>query len=187
MTALEYSKLNDRLSQYSTLFAALEAAEAEIKTIQLAAAGELLPKHAEAKIKLANLEAELRVISDGFYAELFPENKKRTHQTPFGGIRYHKSTTLEFDDEEKSVLKIHRDCEEEEARAAHDRRPALFTSDQLLRTKVTLNLEALEALPDAQLAAWDIRREKKDNFKVLPFAMQTDSPARKPAKKKEAK
>jgi len=35
-------------------------------------------------------------------------------------------------------------------------------------------------------AALTIRRERKDNFKVLPFAMQTDSPGRKPAKKKEA-
>ena len=58
MTATEYNKLNDLLSQFSTLTAALEGSEAEIKTVQLAAAHVLLPKHAAAKVALANLKAE---------------------------------------------------------------------------------------------------------------------------------
>ncbi len=181
MNASQYNKLNELLSQFSTLNAALEAAEAEIKTVQLAAASELLPKHAAAKISLANLENDLRVLSDAYYAELFPD-AKRTHTTPFGGLKYTKSFSLDFDDEEKVCLKIERACDEEQAYAARDRRAPLFAADQLLRTSVAPNLEALEALPDAVLGLFGIRRVAKDNFKVVPFAMKTD----KPAKKKEA-
>jgi hypothetical protein len=181
MTSQQYNRLNELLSQFSTLSAALEAAEAEIKTAQLAAAAELLPKHAAAKVSLANLESTLRRLCEDLYAELFPENK-REHKTPFGAVKWHKSSSLEFDDEEKVCLKIAKACDEEEAYSAKDQRAPLFTADQLLRTKVEPNLEALETLSDGILHLFGIRRERADNFKVVPFAMKTD----KPAKKKEA-
>jgi hypothetical protein len=186
MTATEYNKLNELLSQFSTLTAALEAAEAEIKTVQLAAASELLPKHAAAKVNLANIEATIRKHCDGLYAELFPDDKKRSHKTPFGEVQYRKSSSLEFDDEEKVVLKIAKACDDEEAESDRDKRPPLFTADQVLRTKVEPNLEALEALSDGVLHLFGIRREHKDNFKIVPFAMKTDKPGKKPAKEKEA-
>ena len=75
MSPNQYNVLNELLSQYSTLAAALEAAEAEIKTVQIAAALELLPKHAQAKVALANLEAKVRALADELYdfgnAEVF--------------------------------------------------------------------------------------------------------------------
>lgn len=181
MQASEYNKFNELLSNLSTISAALEAAEAEIKMVQLAAAQELLPKHAAAKISLGNIEAEVRKMSDKFYPELFPDEKKRTHATPFGSVQYRKSTTLEFEDEEKVVLKIARKCDEEEAYALRDKRAPMFTAEQLLRTKIEPNIEALEAFPDAVLGMFGVTRVAKDNFKVVPFQMKTD----KPAKRKE--
>lgn len=179
MTATEYNKLNELLSQYSTLTAALELAEAEIKTVQLAAAQELLPKHAAAKVSLANLEATIHTLSDRLYAELFPDDK-RTHKTPFGDITYHKSTSLEFDDADDVALRIDRACDEEEAYAASEKRAPQFSADQLLRTKVAPNIEALEALPDAVLRIFGVRRAHNDNFKIKAFAMKTSKPAKKP-------
>lgn len=181
MTPANYNKLNVLLSEYSVLSAALEAAEAEIKTIQLAAAQELLPKHAAAKVALANLEGSLRALSDQLYTELFPDDK-RSHKTPFGEVKYTKSSSLEFDDPEKVALKIDAACDAEEAYAARDKRAPAFTAEQLLRTRVEPDLEALEKLSDGQLHLFGITRIQKDNFKVVPFAMKTD----KPAKKKEA-
>lgn len=178
MTSKEYNHLNELLSQFSTLNAVLEAAESEIKIVQLAAAQELLPKHAAAKVSLANIESAVRTLTDSLYAELFP-NEKRSHKTPFGEVKYTKSTSLEFEDAEKVALKIHACCDAEAAYAARDKRAPLFSSDQLLRTRVEPNLEALEDLSDAQLYAFGIRREHKDNFKILPFAMKTDKPAKK--------
>jgi hypothetical protein len=176
MTATEYNKLNDLLSQFSTLTAALEGAEAEIKTVQLAAAQELLPKHAAAKVALANLESQIRKLSDTLYVELFP-----AHKTPFGEIAYTKSTTLDFDDPDEVSLRIDRAGDEEEAYAASEKRAPLFTAKQLLRVKVTPNIEALETLPDGILHLFGVRRVHTDNFKIKPFAMKTDKPAKKPA------
>lgn len=181
MNATQYNRINELLAEFSTINAAFESAEAEIKTLQLAAAKEMLPKHAELKIKLTDIEAELRKLSDAHYAELFPEDKKRSHATPFGGLKYTKSSSLEADDEEKSVLKIKIACTDELARVGRVTpcAPPRFTQADLIRSREELNLEALEKLDDLTLAAFGIRRVTKDNFKVLPFDMASDKPAKK--------
>jgi hypothetical protein len=184
MTPKEYNRINELLSEFSSLNAALEAAEAEIKTVQLAAARELLPKHAAAKVALSNLEGTLRTISDEHYEELFP-SEKRTHKTPFGELQYRKSSSLEIEDEEKTILKIKVRATEEEARRSEGGIP-LFAEEQLIRTREELNLEALGELDDATLALFGIVRRHKDNFKIVPFALQADKPARKNGKGKEA-
>ncbi len=178
MKASEYNKLNELLAEYSRLNAAFEAAEAEIKTIQLAAAAELLPKHAELKVKTTDLEAKLRDFADNFYDELFPD-EKRTHKTPFGGLAYKKTSSLDAPDEEKSILLIKLACAQEDARAKALKESPRFTVAQLIRTREELNREALELLDDITLAAFAVRREHKDNFKIQPFAMHSDKPARK--------
>ena len=171
MTASQYNRINELLSDFSSLNAAVEAAEAEIKTVQLAAAKELLPKHAAAKVALSSIESTLRALSDEHYQELFP-TEKRTHKTPFGALEYRKSSSLEIEDEEKSILKI-------EARFEAD-------MTRFIRTRKELNIEALEELDDDYLALVGIVRKHKDNFKVVPFALMADKPAKKAAKVKEA-
>jgi len=183
MNAEQYNQVNALLSDYSTLSAALEAAEAEIKTVQLAAAKDLLPKHAAAKIALADLETTLRKIADKHYSSLFPDDK-REHKTPFGGIKYRKSTALEVADEEKSILKIKLACQQELARESEGH-PPRFTESQLIRAREDLNLEALGELDDPTLAMFSITRVQKDTFKVDPFSMKTDKP-KKPGKLQEA-
>lgn len=183
MNASQYNEINDLLSQFSTLSAALESAESEIKRVQLAAAQDLLPRHAAAKVALTDLEARLRKLSEQFYEELFPEDKKRTHHTPFGSLQFRKSSSLEVDDEEKAMLKIKVACTQELARESEGH-PPRFTEDQLLRTRQELNLDALGELDDATLALFSIARVHKDNFKVLPFEMKADKPAKKMTAKK---
>lgn len=185
MNATQYNRINELLSEYSTLASAFDLAEAEIKILQLAAAKELLPKHAELKIKLADLEEKLRALADAFYAELFPEaDEKRTHATPFGSLKYHKSSSLEFDDEEKVLLKIKLACDRELQRVRNLTEPPRFTEAQLVRTFEEPNRDALGDLDDATLALFGITRVKKDNFKIVPFSMKTDRPAK--AKKGKA-
>lgn len=178
MNATQYNRVNELLSEFSALTAAVEAAEAEIKTVQLAAAAELLPKHAAAKVRLANTEEVLRKLCDELYSELFP-GEKRSHKTPFGEVQYRKSTSLEFDSEEEIVLRIDAACDAEEAYALKEKRAPMFTAKQILRTRVEPNLEALEGVDDSVLHLFGIKRERKDNFKVVPFAMKTDKPSTK--------
>lgn len=176
MNATQYNKINELISEFSTLAAAFDQAEAEIKSLQLAAAKELLPKHAELKVKLTELEAQLKTLADQHEASLFPDDK-RTHATPFGSLKYVKSTSLEVTDEEKSILKIKLACVEELARESTGATPR-FTEAQLLRTIEELDLEALAKCDDATLALFGIVRVTKDNFKVVPFAMKSDKPAK---------
>ncbi len=186
MNADQYNRINKLLSEFSTITAALEAAEAEIKTVQLAAAKELLPKHAAAKVALSNLETELREFADEHYTELFPDDKKRTHSTPFGGIQYRKSSSLEFDDEEKVLLKIRAACDQEAALAVRAHQDPRFTPSQLIRQRSEPNLEALAEFDEITLALFGIQRVHKDTFKVVPFDMASDKPAKKARKGKEA-
>ncbi len=179
MTPKIYSEINELLADYSAGAAALEGAEAEIKTVQLAAAERLLPRHAEAQVRLTDLEARLRKLSDDHYDELFPEEKKRSHDTPFGTLKYRKSSKLKLEDEEKVMLKIERVCAEEVSRAKSLQHAPRFTLDQLVRTHVEPNLEALEAFDDATLRQFGITREREDKFTIAPFEMKADKPAKK--------
>jgi len=176
MNAIQYNKINELIAEFSTINAAFELAEAEIKTLQLAAAKELLPKHAKLKIQLSQIEDQLKKLADDHDTSLFPDDK-RTHKTPFGSLKYKKSTALEVADEEKAILKIQRACTLELARESEGR-PPRFTEEQLLRIRTDLNLEALEKLDDATLALFGIKRIHKDNFKVEPFSMASDKPAK---------
>lgn len=183
MNAAQYNKLNELLSEFSTVSALLESAEGEIKIVQLAAAGELLPKHAELQIRLTGIEAELRKLSDAHYEELFPEAKKRSHETPFGTVKYHKSSSLEYDDEEKVLLKIKAACVQEAQRSNLDGATPRFTEDMLIRRTEAPNLEAMGGFDDVTLAMLGIERKRKDNFSVKPFDMKTDKPAKRASKK----
>jgi len=180
MTPAKYNQINELLSDYSTIFAGLEGAEAEIKKVQLAAAAGLLPTHAELKVKLTDLETKLKALSDEHYAELFPDTEKaRTHNTPFGALQYRKSSSLEFKDGEKVLLKMKLACQAEAERVRNTSEPPRFTWDQVVRTKEEPNLDAMSDFDDATLAMFGITREHKDNFKISPFDMKSDKPAKK--------
>src|SRR5207249_1718914 len=138
--------------------------------------------HAELKVKLTELEQQLRKISDAHYDELFPGapgEEKRSHKTPFGEIKFHRSSSLEFDDEEKVLLKIKLACERESARVRNLSEPPRFSLEQLVRTREEPNLLGMDGLDDATLALFGVTRQTKDNFKVVPFAMKSDKVAGK--------
>ncbi len=176
MTAQQYNRLNELLAEYSRIDAALEAAEAEIKKVQLDAASELLPEHAQLKVTLTDLETALRKLSEEHYVELFAANDSRTHKTPFGGVKFHKSSSIECDDDEMALLKVEVACAKEAERARLANEQPRFVLSQLVRTHQELNLEALAGFDDATLVLFGVRREASENFKVLPFDMRTDKP-----------
>jgi hypothetical protein len=186
MNAQQYNKLNELLSEYSQISAALEAVEGEIKTVQLAAAHELLPRHAQLKIRTGDLESLLRAFADAHYDELFPAaDDKRTHATPFGSVKYRKSTSIEIADAELALLKIKLACAKELDRVRNLGEPPRFTQDQLVRTYEEPNLEALRELDDATLALMGCVRKHEDNFKIVPFQMKSDKPAKANGKAKK--
>lgn len=179
MTPAKYNHINELLAEYSSVSAALEGAEAQIKKIQLSAASGLLPEHAGLKVKLTDIEAKLRTLADENYGDLFPAaEEKRTHNTPFGSLKYHKSSSLDFKDVEKVLLKMRLACNAEEVRVRNTTELPRFTWDQIVRTHEEPNLAALGDFDEATLALFGITREQDDNFKIVPFDMKSDKPAK---------
>lgn len=176
MTAAIYNRINELLAEYSGVSAELEKAEANIKSRQLKSAETLLPEHARLKIRLDELETELRKLSDANYAELFPGAEKRNHKTPFGELTYRKSSSIQYDDREKVLLKIKLECRREAEAAVNERRPRRFSEEQFIRTHEEPNLDALASVDDSLLALLGFHRVQADNFKVKPFTMKTDKP-----------
>ena len=172
MTPTKYNNLNELLAEYSELTAELSAIEAEVNKSQITAARPLLPQHANTKARLSDLESKLREIAIAF-PELFPDDK-RTHQTPFGSISFRSSTALDFDDEEKVMLKIKVACVKEARRSSLAGDAPAFTEETLLRTRQEPALEALEKLDDTQLALFGITRKKTDKFAVKPLEVKAD-------------
>ena len=172
MTPAKYNDLNELLAEYSELNAELSIVEAEVNTSQITAARPLLPKHAQTKGRLSELEAKLREIAVA-NPELFPD-EKRTHNTPFGAISFRKSTSLAIDDEEKTILKIKVACQKEEGRAQRAGVPPRFTEETLLRKCEEPNLEALENLTDADLALFGVARKTEEKFSVKPLEVKAD-------------
>lgn len=185
MNATQYNKFNELLSEFSTIQAAIEKAEATIKTVQLTAAASLLPEHAALKIQLTDLESTLRKFSEEHYPALFDGDEKRTHQTPFGAVKFVKSSSLEYDDAEKVLLKIDRACEQESSRVRNTTEPMRFNRPQLVRTYTEPNLEAMQTLDDATLALFGITRVHKENFSIKPFEMKSDKPTKTNGKSKK--
>lgn len=179
MTPQQYNRIYELIAQVNEGRAQLEKSEAEITELQLDAARDLMPSHAALKLKVAGLEEELKALSNQHYAELFPDEAKRTHTTPFGGLQFRKSSSLEFENEELVLLKIERVCAAEELSAREQKRQPRFTASALIRTHAAPNLEALSELDDVTLALFGIKREHAENFKVLPFKPATDKPAKK--------
>jgi hypothetical protein len=94
---------------------------------------------------------------------------KKSIKTPFGTVSFKSSTSLEVPNEEASLVRIQLAAEklfpgdEETAQAAR----AEYIS-RFVRTKATLNLEALEKLVDADLKAIGIKRVHSENFSAKP-------------------
>ena len=179
LTPDQYAHFHSLLNEYSKLVAVKDAAEAEIVQAQLKAAEALLPGYSQAQLALSEMESKIKTFSFYHYDELFPD-EKRTHTCPFGTVQYRKSTTLNVENKEKSINLINLLS----TSASPDSPTAkAFDKSKLLRTSVTLNLEALELLDKDQLALIGITREANENFTVKPFTITTDTPKTKKSKK----
>jgi hypothetical protein len=176
MNANTYNKINELISEYSKVIAELEQAEATIKTRQLQAAEALLPDHAGLKIRLEEVERQLHRLAAAHYDELFAENEKRNHKTPFGELTFRRASSIEFDDREKVLLKIKLESAREADAALREKRAPRFTENLFIRTHEEPNLEVLAGLDDSLLARFGFQRVQQDHFRVKPFGMKSDRP-----------
>ena len=155
-TDSDYSKLVKLLSKYSEASNALSAIQNAANIDLMERLRAEVPAFAKHQQTLGECEVELELICRR-HPEWFSDRKSM--KTPFGETKLTCASHLEADNEELSCLLIQQ--------AATKNEEGIDVT-ALLRVKVSLNLEALEALPDSVLRRFKIRRCSDDKFTVKP-------------------
>jgi Bacteriophage Mu Gam like protein len=145
----------------------------------------------------ANLNSEMMVCIDGYKADYsamqktlteaetaleiiairHPEWFKETRglKTPYGTVKFTSSNPLVVSNEELAIELIERDAH----RLGLD-------PENLIRERKELNLEALETLTPEQLAAFRVKRVKKENFSIVAAKIDLGKAVKEAAEKTAA-
>lgn len=133
----------------------LEALENETNTAFQQLIDDKKAQYSTLQATIAETEAALEHVAES-HPEWFGE--KASIKTPYGSVRFRKSTVLDVKNEEASIILIRQ----------REKEDASFISDLYIRRKETLNLEALENLTDSELQDLRIKRVPKRNFGCTP-------------------
>jgi hypothetical protein len=90
---------------------------------------------------------------------------RQSIKTPLGEAKFHRSTGLDVPSDELSLVLVEKSNGNELVPGEK------FISNDYVRTKTTLNLDALGTLPDAALAALKIKRVEKESFSLKPASV----------------
>ncbi len=145
----------------------------EIETGYLALVTEKRDTYAKIQSTVSEAEAALEVIArrnQGWFAD------KKSVTTPYGSVKFKASSEIVVPNEEASVVLVRK-----------------AKRSELLRVTIELNREALQELPDEELAKFGIVRRAKENLtvdtevidlgKAVKAADKTNANAAKAAKK----
>lgn len=150
--AHDYKNLVDLLAVYSEASNRMLSLQAGIQEQYLELIDGAKDEYATLQSKLGDAEQALEALSVA-HPEWFPE-KKKSIKTPYGIVKLTATTKLDAPNEEVSILLIQQAGEE--------------AAEKFLRIHTELNIEALEALPDAELKPFRIKRVKDQSFSVTP-------------------
>jgi len=109
-------------------------------------------EYAQLQQLLGETEGSLETLALA-HPEWFPKDRKSI-KTPYGTVKLTSTSKLDVANEEATIILI--EGAGDEAR------------EKFLRTKTELNLEALEALSDAELKPFRIKRIQSQSFSVTP-------------------
>lgn len=166
----DYKNLLDLLALYSEATHRLAALEAAMNSEILETIDDHKEDYAVIQKGIAEAETALEVIATR-HPEWFAE--KKGLKTPYGTVKFTKSTTLVIPNEELSIELIRRE--------AHG---LTLDPENLLREKTELAVEVLETLTDDQLKAFRIKRASKQNFSVTPAKVDLGKAVKEAAAKK---
>lgn len=169
----DFRQLVGLLQIYSEASASLDAIEAQAAKEYLA----VITRH---KDDYACLQAVLtgteKVAEDicRAHPEWFTE--KKGLKTPFGTAKLTRTTKLEVDDEQESLLLLHRE-------AGRDKK---FPVANFVREVLALNREALEQLGDYDLQKFKVARRTEQSFTITPAKVDMGKAVKEAAESKEA-
>lgn len=153
-SAEEFSNLVSLMALFSEVTNRMDDLQTDVNRQFLELIDEHKAEYAELQDKAAQAEKALEILTlrnPGWFSE-----KRKSIKTPYGSVKFHKSTKLEIGDEEKVILRL----------KLYARDNLAFTLPNFVKNRETLDIEALEKLTDAELLAFGITRLRKDNFSV---------------------
>lgn len=165
----DFKNLVDLLAVYSEATHRLAEMEANLNSDVMVCIDGYKADYAEMQKTLTEAETSLEVIATR-HPEWFAE--KKGLKTPYGTVKFTKSTTLVIPNEELSIELIRRE--------AHG---LTLDPENLLREKTELAVEVLETLTDDQLKAFRIKRASKQNFSVTPAKVDLGKAVKEAAQK----
>jgi len=151
--SIEYRNMVDLLAVHSEAHHRMAALEAELNQDLLSAMDERRRDYARLQETLSRTRSALEGIAVA-HPEWFAA--RRSLKTPYGSLKFTRSTTLEAPNPEATILLVRMRAEKD----------GEFKADSYLRQSEALNLEALETLDDATLRSLRIARVTTQNFKV---------------------
>jgi hypothetical protein len=156
----DFKNMCDLLSVYSEGSAQLKAMQGEMDSMFLSLVDDKKTEYAELQLAVTNAETGLEVIALR-HPEWFTE--KRIIKTPFGTVKFARSTVLEIKNEEPAGTKA-----------------------QFIRQIEKLDVEALEKLDDDVLKLLKVKRVQKDNFSVVAASVDLGKAVKEAAGKEVA-
>jgi hypothetical protein len=166
----DFKNMVDLMAVFSAASHQLAELEAEANGLLLELIDDKRADYARLQKTLTECEAALEIIARS-HPEWFTE--KKSVATPYGTVKFNKSTKTVIDNEEFTILLI-------EKHAAENKD---FDSSALIIPSKTLNIEAIEKLPPELLAAFRIERPSDDNFKVEAVKVKMGKAVKDAAKK----
>jgi hypothetical protein len=155
----DFKHLVDLVALYTDASNSIKSLEADANAEFLEILDDKKPTYAKLQAVLTDSETALEAL-----ALKHPEwfQTRKSIKTPYGTVKLTKSTKLSVKNEELSIVLIERALENSVGK------PNYHPLAELLRTRIELNLEALEKLDDDVLKAFKIQRIVTDNFSVVP-------------------
>lgn len=151
--SVEYKNMVDLLAVYSEASNQLAELQAEVNSEMLAEMDSRRADYAKLQETLTKTETALEVVALA-HPQWFATRK--SIKTPYGTVKFTKSTRLEIKNEEVSLLLIKQRLES----------GTPLPRAHYIRVEEALNLEALENLDDETLKSFRINRVPVENFKV---------------------
>ena len=173
----DFANLVNLMSIYSAASHELAELETEINKDILEKVDEKKQRYAELQEAFSKAEEALELVALA-HPEWFAV--KQSLNTPYGSVKFHRSTSLEASNEEASILLIKQEIEHlaeqlldpklsNEKRALLEERYAGIKN--AIRLREELDLEVLAKLNDTELNRFRIVRNSQNNFSAKPLKL----------------
>ena len=161
----DFKEMVNLLAVFSQASIRLTEIEADANSELLTLIDEHKKEYAELQEVCNRSQAALETIARS-HPEWFAA--QRSIKTPYGKVSFRSSPSLVVENEEATVKLLRAEQERTKAQRNVDAQTPVFPAQDFIRTVELPNLEALEAMDDATLAKFMVKRVVKDSFSVSP-------------------